>query len=229
MSHLISLNFQVEGNKGLQSLFMVIYYVCCRNATNREYLKQCIEFLIKYIFTKQIVVRTAAQIVVVKLCEKFDLIAPFESLYNSIRTTHKGTVSKALRFSYAHEYRFHHINTDHLLHSMYILREIPRVTKMSLHILMSDEYYGNEMMDEENMDLAILINDDEITDLSVEENVDVEVNYVENCEDTVMHTQTGNVQKKIVAYRETVIDRRILNSLPEDFLHKNVVSFPFVQ
>lgn len=222
----INVQFQIEGNKGLQSMFMVLYYVCCKNATNRDYMMKCIEFLVKYIFTKQIVVRTAAQIVVCKLCERFDLIMPFESLYASIKTTHKSTVSKALRFSYAHEYRFHCIDPNHMLHSMYILREIPRVTKMSRHILMSDEYYHSEMFDPEDPKLVVDMDDPNYTDHSIEENVDVEVNFVENCEDTVIKAAqvNGNVQKKIVAYRETIIDRRILNSLPEDFLNKNMVS-----
>lgn len=214
---------QIEGNKGLQSMFMVVYYVCSRKSTDRDYLKQCIELLIKFIFTKQIVVRTAAQIVLVKLCEQFDLIAPYESLYKSIKMTHKQTASKALKVSYAFEYRFNEINTEHLLHSMYICREIPRITKMNAHVLLSDEYYKSEMFDAEDAALAFKMDDKDIVTVP-DDNVDVEVNYVDNNEETFMQPFNNNVQKKIVAYRETVLDRRIISSLPDDFVNKSMVS-----
>lgn len=211
----------IDGNKGLQSMFMIIYYVCKKNAVNRDYIKQSIEFLIKYIFSKQIVVRTAAQIVVIKLCEEFDLISSFDSLYTSIKMTHKSTTSKALKFSYAYEYRFHQIDSQNMLHSMYILREIPRITKMNAHILMSDEYYKNDMFDSENSEMVISLGVNEYANLPDDE--DVDINYVENNDETIVHTQLGNVQKKVVAYRETIMDRRILSSLPEDFLDRNMV------
>lgn len=205
-------------------MFMVIYYVCSKIPSDRDYVKQCIELLIKFVFTKQIVVRTAAQIVLVKLCEKFELITPYQSLYTSIKMTHKQTASKALRVSYAFEYRFNEIDTKYLLHSMYVCREIPRITKMNVHVLLSDEYYKSEMFDPEEPELAFKMDDKDIVTVP-EDNVDVEVNYVENSEETFMQPCNNNVQKKIVAYRETVIDRRIISSLPEDFLNRNMVSF----
>lgn len=164
-----------------------------------------------------------------KLCENFNRISEYENLYCSIKATHQHRISKALKFSYAFEFRFHQIDTNQLLHSMYILREIPRLTKMSPHILMSDEYYKNEIFDSEDSNLTIDMAAIECPNIP-DDTDNVDLNFIESTEDAIENVTTvnKNVQKKLVAFRETFIDRNILNSLPEEFLNRNAVCDDFL-
>lgn len=199
---------------------MIIYYVCSKEPSNIQFARECIEFLIKYIFVKQIIVRTSAQIVLIKLCEKFDLIGEFKILYDSTKIAHEVKASRALKFSYAYKYRFEQIDANQILHTMYTLREIPRITKM-----FSDEYFKHEIYDPEESNMAIQIDEDE--SLTAQESVDVELAFIENGEDSIVNHPAGggNVQRKLVTYRETFIDRQILNSLSDEFMRRDMVRF----
>lgn len=201
-------------------MFMIMYYVCCKNPTNMLFIRECIEFLIKYIFVKQITVRTSAQIVMMKLCEKFDLLKEFEILYNSTKSAHEIKASRALKFAYAYKYRFDQINANQMLHTGYTLREIPRITRMH-----SDEYYKHEIYDEEDSKFLIDMSDED--SLPSQDSVDVELGFIDNYEDTIINVTNGggNVQRKLVTYRETFIDKQILNSLSNEFKSRDMVSF----
>lgn len=131
---------------------------------------------------------------------------------------HAIKLSRALKFSYAYKYRFEQINANKLLHSMYILREIPRITKMH-----SDEYYQHEIYDPVDPDLVLHVDDDD--NLTSQESVEVELGFIDNAEDTIINGYSGgNVQRKLVTYRETFIDRQILNSLSDEFRRRDTVS-----
>lgn len=200
---------------------MVIYYVCSKHPTNVQFARECIEFLIKYIFVKQIIVRTSAQIVLIKLCEKFDLIDEFKILYDSTKIAHEVKVSRALKFSYAYRYRFDQIDASQMFHTMYTLREIPRITKMS-----SDEYYKHEIYDPDEPKMILQMSDDE--SLTSQESVDVELAFIDNVDDTIIHPcHGGNVQRKLVTYRETFVDRQILNSISDEFSRRDKVRVTF--
>lgn len=203
-------------------MFMTIYYVCSKNAADIQFAKECIEFLVKYIFVKQIIVRTTAQIMFLKLCEKFDLIDEYRLAYVSTKRAHEIKVSRALKFVYAYRYRFEQIDTKRMLHTMYTLREIPRITKMH-----SDEYYKHDIYDPEDSNLAIQMDESDI--LNSPENMEVELGFIENADDTIVNTCNtaggGNVQRKFVTYRETFIDRQILNSLSDEFSRRESVSY----
>lgn len=198
-------------------MFMIIYYVCSKHPTNVAFARECIEFLIKYIFVKQIIVRTSAQIVLISLCEKFGLSADFKILYDSTKIAHEVKVSRALKFSYAYRYRFEQVDASQMLHTMYTLREIPRITKM-----FSDEYYKYEIYDPDDAKMIIQIDEDE--SIAAQESVDVEMAFIDNVEDTIVQPHgMGNVQRKLVTYRETFIDRQILNSLSDEFARRDTV------
>lgn len=202
-------------------MFMIIYYVCSKYAENIQFVRECIDFLVKYVLVKQIVVRTTAQIMLLRLCEKFHLINDYKLLYDSTKAAHESKVSRALRFCYAYKYRFEQIDTNEMLHSMYILREIPRVTNM-----LSDEYYKHEIFDQEAPNMVIQMDDEE--DLTSPESMDVELGFIENAEDMAVNDVTtagGNVQRKLVTYRETFVDRQILNSLSDEFKRRDTVRF----
>lgn len=198
-------------------MFMMIYYVCSKHPENVQFARECIEFLIKFIFVKQIIVRTSAQIVLIKLCEKFDLTAEFKILYDSTKIAHEAKISRALKFSYAYRYRFEQIDASQLLHTMYTLREIPRITKM-----FSDEYYKHEILDSDDSKLIIHLDEDE--SITSQESVDVELAFIDNVEDAIVQPcHAGNVQRKLVTYRETFVDRQVLNSLSEEFKRRDTV------
>lgn len=199
-------------------MFMVVYYVCRKLPADVRFAKLCIDFLIKYIFVKQIVVRTSAQIVLMKLCEKFDVIDDYKVLYDSIRAAHEIKTSRALKFSYAYKYRYEQIDASQMLHSMYFMREIPRITNMR-----SDEYYMHDIYDEVDPSLSIHV--DESDSIHSQEGVEVELGFIDNAEDTIMNTCTGgNVQRKLVTYRETFVDREIWNSLSDEFKRRDMVN-----
>lgn len=202
-------------------MFMVVYYVCCKDLKNTQFVRNCIEFLVKYIFVKQIVVRTSAQIVLMKLCEKFGTIGEFQVLYDSIKLAHEVKSSRALKFSYAYKYRYEQIDANQMFHTMYVLREIPRITNMR-----SDEYYEHEMFDPEEHTLAIRMDENET--VNSHEGIEVELGFIDCAEETMMNTCSGgNVQRKLVTYRETFIDRQVLNSLSDEFMRRDTVRIIF--
>lgn len=200
-------------------MFMIVYYVCCKSPTDVQFARECVEFIIKYIFVKQIIVRSSAQIFLIKLCEKFDLISDFEILYDSAKAAHEFKFSRALKLAHAYKYRFDQIQPKQMLNTIYTLREIPRITKM-----LSDEYYKHEIYDADDASLAIQMDEDE--SLTSQESVDVEMGFIENNEETFIASSCnggGNVQRKLVTYRETLIDRQVLNSLSDEFTRRDTV------
>lgn len=197
-------------------MFVILYFICCKKSDS-QYIRKSIELLTKFIFAKQIMVRTAAQIVLTKLCERFDANNEYKTVYDCIKRAHSLKFSRALKYAYAHEYRFTQIDLKNPLHSMYIQREIPRITKMT-----SDEYYKDEIFDPFNEQMIIRISDADAMEMPMD-SVEIDLCFMENA-DEPMHSVNGNVQRKVVTYRETFIDRQILNSLPEEFSPKHAVS-----
>lgn len=205
-------------------MFIILYYICCKR-NDLQFVHKSIDVLTKFIFAKQIMVRTAAQIVLTKLCERFDTNNEYKIIYDCIKRAHSFKFSRALKYAYAYEYRFNQIDTKNLLHSMYTLREIPRITKMS-----SDEYYKDEIVDPINPQMVIHVSDDDMLEIPID-SVEIDLCFMENGDEPVNPINAnGNVQRKVVTYRETFIDRKILSSLPEEFSPKNAVSqvFTFV-
>lgn len=159
-----------------------------------------------------------------KLCEKFDLISEFEKLYQSTKMAHELKISRALKFSYAYKYRYEQIDATKLLHTMYTMREIPRITKM-----FSDEFYAHAIFDAVDESMTIQMDEDEF--VGQNEGIEVELGFIDNAEDTILNAVggsvaggNGNVQRKLVTYRETFIDRELLNSLSEEFRRRNTVN-----
>lgn len=165
-----------------------------------------------------------------KLCEKFGLTHEFEKLYQSTKMAHEFKISRALKFSYAYKYRYEQIDAKQLLHTMYTQREIPRITKMH-----SDEYFEHEIFDEVDESMVIQMDEDDL--VSQHDGIEVELGFIDNAEDTMVNTiggggggggasaANGNVQRKLVTYRETFIDRELLNSLSDEFRRRNTVNF----
>lgn len=197
-------------------MFMIVYYVCCKTLTDIQFARECIEFVVKYIFVKQIIVRSSAQIFLIRICDKFDLINEFKILYESAKIAHELKFSRALRLAHAYKYRYEQIDAKQLLHTMYTLREIPRISRMQ-----SDEYYKHEIYDANDESMVIQMDEDE--NLTSQESVDVELGFIDNSEETFVNTCGGNVQRKLVTYRETLIDRQMLNSLSDEFTRRDMV------
>lgn len=197
-------------------MFVILYYICCK-LNDTVFIRKSIEFLTKFIFAKQIMVRTVSQIVLTKIFERFGLNNEYQIIYDCIKRAHSIKLTRALKYAYAYEYRFTQIDKNNLLHSMYTLREIPRITKMT-----SDEYYKDELFGNENHAMIIQINEDDIPEMPVD-SIEVDLCFNDNADEPV-NLINGNVQRKVVTYRETFIDRKILSSLPDEFSPKNAVS-----
>lgn len=199
-------------------MFTIMYYVCCKKS-NVDVAIECIELLLKYIFLRQITVRSAAQIVLLKLCEHFEVTTSYQSICDGIKASvSTNPCVKLLKWSYTSDVRLMHINCQHLLHSVYILREIPRLTNMC-----SDEYYANEIYDKTDNGLTISQNVKTVEPTDTKYN---EISFSQNFEDSSTSNGSGNVQKKMVSFRETFIDRQLLNTLPKCFqIDKKVKKF----
>lgn len=169
-------------------MFITLYYICCKKS-DPEYIRQSIELLTKYIFAKQIMVRTAAQIVLIKLYERFDTNNEYKTIYDCMKRSHSLTTSRALKYAYAYEYRFTQIDLNNPLHSMYIQREIPRITMMS-----SDEYYKDEIFDPFNEQMVIHISVADAIEVPVD-SVEIDICFMENADESMIHSVNGNVQR----------------------------------
>lgn len=207
---------QIEGNRGYASLFQIMYYICSKHG-DHEFAVACINFLMNYLFVKQISVRSAAQITMIKLCDKFHLAKLYQSIYDSIRSSLTvNAVPKFAKLTYLSDIRTEYIDCQQLLHPIYVLREIPRLTDM-----ITDEFYKMcplfDDVDTNGIPVGIPLHANpstEILDIR-----DSDITFIEKLEDALIEcgTQTQNVQKKMIPFRESFIDRQLMNNLPEDF------------
>lgn len=203
-------------------MFAVIYYVCCKHNSNINLIEKCVHFLLQWIFVKQIAVRSAAHIVFVRLYEKLEFNKePFYETYKGLKSflhSNESIInSKGLwKWSYANDFRFNLIDCNNLLHPNYILCEIPRVTQMS-----SDEiYYCAFDSAYRNLSLQVEIFSERCEFLK-----DNEISLAASNDSSGYGSVDGNVQRKIVPFRESFIDAQLLKSLPPEFqLNEKVCS-----
>lgn len=210
-------------------MFQIMFYICVKHSDQR-FAISCIDFLMNYLFVKQISVRSAAQITLVKLCDKFNLMKSYQLIYDSIRSSLiVNSVPKFAKLSYLSDLRTEHIDCQNLLHSLYVFREIPRLTDMT-----TDEFYKNcrlSYITRENEIPSIPLNMNPSTELL--DIRDSDITFIEKLDEAALecggpHAQ--NVQKKMIPFRETFIDRHLINSLPEDFQNDlKVISLYFVE
>lgn len=170
-----------------------------------------------YLFVKQISVRSSAQITLVKLCDKFHLAKSYQLICDSIRSSLiVNLVPKFAKLSYLSDLRTEYIDCQHLLHPVYVLREIARLTDMT-----TDEYFKN---------CALFGDADEIEVPNIPLNVgpsaelldirDSDITFIEKLDEVSNEcggSHAQNVQKKMIPFRENFIERHLLNSLPDDF------------
>lgn len=126
------------------------------------------------------------------------------------------SVPKFARMSYLLDLRTEYIDCENLLHFVYVFHEIPRLTDMT-----TDEYYRSstlcdDMGEKEISRIPLNVNPStELLDIR-----DSDITFIEKLDEAALecggiHAQ--NVQKKMIPYRETFIDRQLMNSLPTDF------------
>lgn len=201
-------------------MFQIMYYVCCKHG-DRSFTIDCIDFLFKFLFVKQISVRSSAQITLVKLCDKFRLVGSYQLIYDGIRSSLAvNAVPKFAKMSFLSDLRTEYIDCQNLLHPVYVFREIPRLTNMN-----TDEFYKyNALCDDlnENQISNIPLNATPSSDLL--DIRDSDITFIEKLEEPVeCGTHTQNVQKKMIPFRETFIERKLLESLPPDFQSRKKV------
>lgn len=203
-------------------MFAVIYYVCCKHNTNVNLIEKCINFLVRWIFVKQIAIRSAAHTVFVRLYEKLDFSKePLKETYKSLKeflvSIESVNNSKGLwKWSYSNDFRFNSIDCNNLLHPNYILCEIPRVTQMT-----TDEiYHGVFDKAHENLSIQTEVNTERCEFLK--EN---EISLTVSNDSSGYGSIDGNVQRKIVPFRESFIDAQLLKTLPTEFRLNEKVCF----
>lgn len=195
-------------------------YVCYKH-NDRNFAIECIDFLANYLFVKQISVRSAAQLSLVKLCEKFNLCESYKLICDSLRSAMLvNSVPKSAKILHLSDLRSEYIDCQNFLHPFYVFHEIPRLTEMN-----TDEYYKNCVLFDHG-------DEKEITKIPLStfstELLDVrnsDITFIEKMDDISFEfgSHTQNVQKKMIPYREHFIDRELLNSLPADFHHESKV------
>lgn len=126
---------------------MIIYYLCSKNHENIRFIRECIDFCIKYVHARHAITRITSQILILTLLEKFNLIDAYKSFYDCIQLVRATKISQVLYSSF--KYRFEKINVNEMLNSQNTLREIPRITGV-----VSDEYYKYDIYDEENPNMV---------------------------------------------------------------------------
>lgn len=196
-------------------MFQIMYYICCKHG-DRAFTTECIDFLHKFLFVKQISIRSSAQNTLVKLCDKFRLVESYQLIYDGIRSSLAvNAVPRFAKLSFLSDIRTEFIDCQNLLHPVYVYREFPRLTHMN-----TDEFYKNsDLCDDldENQISNIPLNANPLSDLL--DIRDSDITFIEKLDDAVVecgpHTQ--NVQKKMVPVRETFIERKLIDSLPPDF------------
>lgn len=208
--------FQIEGNRGFASMFQIMFYICCKHG-DQEFAIKCIDFLMNYMFVKQISVRSAAQITLVKLCDKFRLMGRYQLVYDSIRSSLViNSVPKFAKLSYLSDLRTEYIDCHNLLHFMYVFREIPRLTDMSTDEYFKHAEFFSDLGEKEIASVPLSVNPSmELLDIR-----DSDITFIEKLDEAALDyggTRPNNVQKKMIPFRETFIDRQLLNSLPVDF------------
>lgn len=204
-------------------MFAVTFYVCCKHSANVNLIEKCVEFLVQWIFVKQIAVRSAAHATFVRLYEKLNFNKePFEETYKGLKSfllSVDGVLSsKGLwRWSYSNDFRFNSIDCSELLHPNYILCEIPRVTQMT-----SDEtYYG--VFDPTRANLCIKLEACDYLKERCEYLKENEISLTVSNDSSGYGSADGNVQRKIVPFRESFIDAQLLKTLPTEFRLKEKV------
>lgn len=161
--------------------------------------------------------RSSAQITLVKLCDKFHLVKSYQLIYDSIRSSLiVNLVPKFAKLSYLSDLRTEYIDCQQLLHPVYVLREIARLTDMA-----TDEYFKNCTLfgDTDEIEIpGIPLNVSPSTELL--DIRDSDITFIEKLEEISNEcggSHAQNVQKKMIPFRETFIERQMLNSLPDDF------------
>lgn len=157
----------------------------------------------RYSFTKNATVRTTAQVVIMKAIEKCNLIDQYSLIYENIRREHDPQKADANKRSLAEDFRFNQINGDNLLNSTYFLQEIPRLTEMFV-----DEVYFEVLDDfDEKLIIEAPLNSNQALFVERDPGIPAETNG----------DSSGIAQKKIVPFKQTFVDRELMNSLPAEF------------
>lgn len=169
----------------------------------------------RYIFAKNLSVRLTAQVVLIRLIEQCDLVQVYQLIYDNIRYEHQTNeqMSRLKKWCPLDDVRLNHIDCNHLLSSVYILREIPRLTQMC-----ADEVYYEPLAD---YDESLLINSDEV--ITQRELSDREAVTMVNGGGQETPLANGdfngparNTQKKVQPLKQTNIPTELLQSLPMD-------------
>lgn len=165
----------------------------------------------KWIFAKNLSVRLTAQAVLIRLIERFDLIDAYKLIYNNIRNEQEvsGGANRLKKWCPLEDIRLNSIDFEHLLSSVYFLREIPRLTQMC-----ADEIYYTPLAD---FDEKLLITSAEVIGHRELCDREAETDAATGDHEVPNSISTKNTQKKIVPMKQTTVCSDLLNNLPYEF------------
>lgn len=157
--------------------------------------------------------RVFAQTTIAKLIEKFELHNDFELIWNSIHNAFEQANAKAVSAKYLNDFRFNQINCNQLLHCVYYLVEIPRLTGMA-----HDELYYSRPES-----LIALGNFPEDSDkMFVTGEFTGTLRNLDIAEEEVI-TDVANVQKKMLPFKQMFADIEMLEALPVELQTRKMV------
>lgn len=167
---------------------MIIYYDCLVT-NNLAHTKASITKLLKYTMGKDFHIRTLSQIIIRKLMEKFKITENYDC-YNALvyATTHTENASNLEQIKL--DFRFD-ISASNLLHPIYLLFEIPRLTGMSSDEIIPLRLFPHSVSELSKMEIQ-------------RPTPRLHNTYNSVIHSDVMHLNVDNVQKKMVLLKEII-------------------------
>lgn len=182
-----------------------MYYVCSRLGSS-DWALRYIENILPFTMGQHFNTRLFAQIVVVKIIEKFKMNEPkhkYNSVYEQIMHSFGQGNAKQISEKCLQDFRFNCIDCADLLNPIYFLCEIPRVTQMAK---------------DELIPLRLLQTDASAEKFTFKEPFHVNINMCGTHNENVdADSSNDNVQKKIIPMKNILPNASLLETLPNHF------------
>ncbi len=199
---------QAKTNSARQSIFVIMYYVCSKLSSSDWALKY-VENILPFTMGQHFNTRLFAQIAIVKIIEKFQMNVPahkYNSVYEQIMHSFKQGNAKQISDKFLQDFRFTCIDCLDLLHPIYFLCEIPRVTQMA-----KDELIPLRLVQKDDADEKFIFKE------PFHVNVTLCGGHNENVDGGDGGSNDVTVQKKLIPLKNVIPDADLLETLPNHF------------
>lgn len=198
---------QAKTNSARQSIFVIMYYVCSKLSASNWAL-ECIENILPFTMGQHFNTHLFAQIAIVKIIEKFQMNVPthkYNSVYEQIMHSFKQGNAKKISDKFLQDFRFTCIDCTDVLHPIYFLCEIPRVTQMA-----KDELIPLRLVQKDDADEKFIFKE------PFHVNVTLCGGHNENFDGDGGSNDT-TVQKKLIPLKNVIPDADLLETLSNHF------------